>query len=102
MADTNYTYATIATGTKVTASAGTAVALASSATPCRRVLIKAFAENTNVVAIGDANVVAAVAVRRGIGLAPGESVEMPIDDVSKLYLDSITTGEGVGFTYFNN
>lgn len=102
MPDTNYTYSTLTAGSKKTASAGTAVALASTATPCRRVVIKAFQENTDVVAVGDSTVKAALASRVGITLNPGEAVELPIDDVSKIYLDSVVSTEGVGYVYFKN
>ncbi len=99
--DTNYTYAQIGSGRK-TVTAGSAGALASSATPCRVVKVKAFVENTGVVVLGGSAVVAALATRQGFELAPGESIEIRIDDVSKVYLDAAVTGEGVEYVYFGN
>ena len=102
MADTEYTFSTIGDGRQKTTTAGTAVALASSATPCRKVAITAFPENTDVVVVGASTVVGALATRRGVSLPPGSSVEIRVDDVSKVYLDSVVSGEGISYVYFNN
>ena len=101
MGDTNYTYTTIGDGLKNVTSAGTALAVSSSSIPCRVVRIKAFPENTNTVVVGASTVVATLATRRGLSLSPGEEVEFRIDDVSKLYIDSVVSGEGVSYVYHN-
>jgi hypothetical protein len=101
MADTEYTYSGIGSGRK-TFTAGTAAALASSATPSRQVRVKAFVENTGKIVLGGSAVVAALATRQGIELAPGEALVLHIDDVSKIYGDSEVTGEGVEFIYLYN
>jgi hypothetical protein len=101
MGDTNYTYSSIADGRKATTTAGTAVALLSSATPCRLVRVKAFTDNSDMVAVGASTVLAAAGSARGLMLAPGEEVEIRIDDVSKLYVDSRVNAEGVGYVYHN-
>ena len=86
-------------GRKVTVTAGTALALASSTT-CKQVIITAETDNTGYVVIGGSTVVAALATRRGTPLNPGDSVAIEIRDRSKVYLDSIVSGDGVTFTYF--
>jgi hypothetical protein len=96
---TRQTGGTIATGNKTVTTVGTEVQLVASSTPCLELTITALPTNTNLVAIGDVNVVAAVSGRRGTPLSPGESITLGIDDVQKVYLDSVTNGEGVCFTY---
>lgn len=100
MSDTNSSYSVIGDGIQLVASAGTAEALAASSTPCRRVIVSARPENTDVVVVGASTVVAAVGTRRGISLAPGQNVEIPIKDVASLYVDAVVTGEGVSYVYF--
>lgn len=101
MADTNYTFSSIGSGRK-TVTAGAAGQLTATATPSRVVKVKAFVENTDKVVIGGSAVVAALATRQGYELAPGESVDIRIDDVSKIYLDAVVTGEGVEYVYLAN
>lgn len=101
MPDTNYTYTTLGDGRVVSVTPATAVVFGA-AQPCRRIVATALPTNTDVVAVGASTVLAALGSRRGITLAPGQSVEVPIDDVSKLYLDAVVAGEGVTFVYFNN
>ena len=64
--------------------------------------IQARSGNTTAVTLGDSNVVATVGSERGITLQPGESVQIRVKDVSSLYLDAVTAGEGVSFIYFND
>lgn len=82
--------------------AGTSVQLSTSSIPCRMVTIQARPENTDTVVVGASTVVAASGTRRGIALVPGASVTLRVTDVNKLYLDSVVSGEGVSYVYFNN
>jgi len=102
MADKEYTYRTIADGTKVVTTAGTPVALVASSTKCRMVEIQAKPENLDVVVVGASTVVASAGTRRGIALAPNQSVQLRIDDLADLFLDSVVSGEGVSYVYFND
>lgn len=86
-------------GRRVVTTAGTAVALASSSTPCISVAITAEADNTGVVVVGGSTVVAALATRRGIPLAPGETITATIKNLNLLYLDSTVNGDGVTYLY---
>jgi len=81
-------------GSKNVTTAGTRVALAST-TACQGVLIQAKAANTGIIYVGGTT----VSATSGIFLYPGESVEISIDNLSKVYLDSSVSGEGVVFTY---
>lgn len=85
-------------GRKVTASAGTAVALAAS-TACKWVLVSALTANTQQVNVGLTGVVAASGTSTGVPLLPGASVLLPVANVSTVFVDSRVSGEGVSFVY---
>ncbi len=88
----------IGDGRKTVATAGTAEALAAS-TPAKVVFITAETDNTNPVTVGGSTVVGAEATRRGTPLYPGETITLLCDDLADIYVDAITNGEGVTFTY---
>ena len=94
-------YSNVRDGRKVVASAGTRERLVSGNTPCKMVLITAEIDNTSEVTLGDVTVVGALgATRRGTPLIAGQSVQMNIEDLYMLYIDAITSGDGVSFTYY--
>jgi hypothetical protein len=77
------------------AAAGTKQAVAATSTPCVGVSFQAYETNTNKVTIGFTDVVAAAATRKGIrSLEADDYHYQPINDASKLYLDSVVNGEG--------
>lgn len=87
-------------GRKTVTTAGTPVALAASATPSRRVTIMALDTNTGQIAVGGSGVVAASgATRTGVILSAGDTYELDINDLSKVYLDATFSGEGASFAY---
>ena len=90
----------IGDGRKVVAAAGTRLALATS-TACKGVIINAETDNTGLIVVGGATVVAALATRQGTPLQAGDSIVLEIDDLADVYIDSTVTGDGVTFTYFN-
>jgi hypothetical protein len=90
---------TIGNGRKVVTTAGTAVTLGSSTT-IRYVVIAAEADNTGVIAVGGATVVAALATRQGVFLNASDVIGFPIDNLADVYIDSTVNGDGVTFTYF--
>lgn len=90
----------IGDGRKIVTTAGTRVALAAS-TECKKVNIQAESDNTGAIVVGGANVIASLATRRGTVLEAGDSIEIEIDDLSKIYIDSTVNGDGVTFTYSN-
>ncbi len=77
--------------------AGTRVQLVSTTVECVWVVVTALSTNTNVVTVGGSGVVGAAGTRAGIGLAAGQSVALPVDDASDVWLDSVTSGEGVSY-----
>lgn len=95
-------YSEMATGRKVVASAGTAEALAASDTRIFRLTVQAETDNTNNVAVGDSNVVAAAGSERGAVLSPGSSVDIYDANLANVYVDAVTDGEGVTFIYYTN
>lgn len=82
---------------KTVTTAGTAVAIHASLA-CRWVLVTALKTNTDVVAVGGSGVVAASGSIKGQPLSPGESVSLPVDNASKVFVDARVNGEGVSFT----
>ena len=91
---------TIVDGRTVVTTAGTRVALAGS-TACSQVILTAETDNTGLVVVGAAaTVVAAIATRRGIPLAAGDSLTLEIDNLADIGLDSTVNGDGVTFVYF--
>lgn len=90
---------TITDGRLVVTTAGTRVAFTSGT--AKSIIITAENDNTGIIVVGGSTVVAALATRRGIPLAPGESISLEIEDLSQLYLDSTVSTDGVTFIAFN-
>ena len=89
---------TITTGRKVIAAAGTAERLTAASTAARLVVITAETDNTGVIVVGGASVVATQATRQGTPLTAGATITIPIDDLYKIYLDTTVNGDGVTYT----
>ena len=85
----------IDTGKKTVASAGTAEQLVANATPCRKVIMTGLAGNAGVVYYGGAS----VSATSGAFLYTGQTQEVEIDDVSKIWIDAGSNADGVQFTY---
>lgn len=79
-------------GKKTVTASGTAEALSTSFS-CSQVTIKALAANTNNIYVGNS----AVETTDGYVLDAGEEVTVLIDDLSKVFIDADTNGEGVTF-----
>jgi hypothetical protein len=84
---------------KTVTSAGTAERLSSTRRWCQYVTIQAETDNSDYVAIGDSNVVAADPNERGSVLAPGASVTLYGVDLYLLYVDAASSGDGVTVEY---
>lgn len=84
---------TIGDGSKTVTTAGTRVTLGTGV--CRYVIITANASNTNNIYVGGS----AVAAGRGRPLVALQSEKIDINDLSKVYIDADTNGEGVSFVY---
>lgn len=86
-------------GRKTVTTAGTAVQLTATSTPCLWVLVQGLSANTTAVAAGTSTVIAASGTERGTVLMALDSVRILVDDVSKVYVDARTNGEGVSYMY---
>lgn len=86
-------------GIKTVTTAGTDVVLATSTT-CKRVLIQSQTDNTGLIAVGASGVDATEATGTGAILYAGDAVEMDIDNLSDIYIDSTVNGEGVRYIYY--
>ena len=86
-------------GVTTVTTAGTDVVLASSTT-CKRVIIQSQTDNTSLIAVGATGVDATIATGTGVVLYPGDSVELEIDNLADIYIDSLVNGEGVRYQYF--
>ena len=87
---------TIGDGSQTVTTAGTRVQLTATATPCRLVNIFAKAGNTGNIFVGGSTVSSA----RGMVLEQARSTDwFPIDDLSKIYIDAATNGDGVQYAY---
>lgn len=91
---------TIADGQKDVTAAGTAEPLVGSATPCKKVDIQANGDNTDVIVIGASTCVALLAGRRGIPLLAFSTYTLMIEDLADVYIDSVVSGEGCTFVYY--
>ena len=93
----------VVSGRAVVASAGTAVRLSSASVATRRVTVTAETDNTNPVTVGGSDVVGALATRKGVSLAAGASITFGpddgVDELSDLWIDVITNGDGVTYLY---
>lgn len=85
---------TISSGKKTVAVAGTAEALAGSTT-IKSVTIKALAANTGNVYVGDSG----VSSTNGFVLEAGETVSLDINNLTSVYIDVDTSGQGVTYIY---
>ena len=88
---------TLTDGRQTVTTPGTAVAIRASLA-CRWVIVTALRTNTAQVNVGGSGVLATVGGTTGTSLLAGESVTIPIDNASKVFVDARTAGEGVSFT----
>lgn len=93
---------TITSGTKTVASPGTAEPLVATSTACKKIILTPRPTNTDVVYWGGSNVSAVSGSEVGMPIAGlGAMATIEIDDVAKIYIDSVVAGEGVIYNYLN-
>lgn len=88
-------------GRKVCTVGGTAEKLAAVETACGGVLIQALRTNSGNVTVGGPDVDSTPGTENGIELVPGQSQFIPIDDISKVWIDADNNGEGVQYSLYN-
>jgi len=84
-------------GRTVVTTAGVPVQLSTSTARVGSVSITAETDNTGIIVVGDSNVVAALATRKGLPLSAGDSVTLDIAQLSAVYLDSTVSTDGVTY-----
>jgi hypothetical protein len=89
-------YTILGNGKTTVATAGTAVQLSSSMA-IKSVTLRALSTNTGKVYVGSSTVSAS----NGFQLSPQETVSLDLDNLSKVWLDVDTNGEGVTFIYLS-
>lgn len=93
----------IGQGRKTVTACGTPEKLIATPVSCQYVMAKAISTNAGTIVLGGSGVIASASTRKGFPLSvvsgSSESITIPIDDVSKIYADCTTPGEGVVFTY---
>lgn len=82
-------------GLKLIASAGTDERLADY-TEVKWVMLQALPSNTGAIAIGGPGVDAA---STGVTLEASDSLTLPLDNLTDIYLDATVNGDGVRYTY---
>lgn len=94
-------YTNIQDNSRTVTTAGTRVQLSTTAIRCSKVEITAKINNVDFVVVGGSTVVAAEATRRGTPLAQGDTLTLYVNDLSKIYLDAVTSGDGVTYVYYD-
>ena len=98
----NAGFNTLVSGGKVVSTTpGTPVALAGSATPCRHVTVSCLPNNGSYIYVGGSGTKATAGSEEGVLLMPQASYDLDINDVSKIFIDVVNSGDGVTFNYFD-
>lgn len=87
--------ATVSDNRLTVAVAGTAQQFPSVA--AKSVAVTAETDNTGYIVVGGSSVVAALATRRGIPLAPGDTAVFAVANLNELYIDTTVSTDGVTY-----
>jgi len=87
-------YSIMGNGSKDVATAGSSEALAAS-TSIKSVTIRAKSSNTGLIYVGSSS----VSSSNGFQLSADETVSLDLDNLSKIYLDCDSDGDGVTYIY---
>jgi hypothetical protein len=90
----------MASGNQTVVTAGVPVKLLASATECKSIDITANYSNADMITVGGSGVVGALSGRKGVPIAAGNTYTFKITDVSNVWIDSVSSGDGVSFNYF--
>ena len=85
----------IGDGSQTVTTAGTRVQLSTTSIACKEVLITALGSNSGNIWVGGIT----VANGRGKQLVPIQDIKLQIDDLSKIYIDATSSGDGVAYVY---
>jgi len=87
-------------GRQVVAEAGTRVQLSSTSTKVSKVVVSAIPTNANYITVGGSTVVAAAGTETGKVLYPGDSETFFVDNLTKIYIDAVVSGNGCTYIYY--
>lgn len=91
----------LGTGTTTVTTAGTAVQVSATNTPCKFIMAGSDEVNTGgLLAIGDSNVVAAQDGQRGVLIPGPEPRKIETDNLTSLWVDSQSNGDKLCYAYF--
>jgi|TARA_R100001530_G_scaffold2201_4_gene3696 hypothetical protein len=93
------TYFDVISGRKAVTASTTAEALFSTVTPCKNITVVALLANTTAIYVGGTSTEALSGSQMGIPLNAGDSYTLGAEDCADVYVDVLTDGEGVTFTY---
>jgi hypothetical protein len=85
----------IGDGSKTVTTAGTRVQLSATSVPCRYVIVTALVTNTDTIWLGSST----VAAGRGRPLVSLQAEKLDINNLNKVYIDSVVNGEGCSYVY---
>lgn len=86
-------------GRKTVAETGKAVQLTTTTTQCNWVVVTAETDNTGIITVGGKGVKAKLEEREGLPLEKGDSITIPVGDLTQVYIDTTVNGDGVTFMY---
>ena len=90
----------ITSGLKASTTPGTAVVLGAS-TNAKKVDVQAFWTNAGLVAVGGSGVLAAEnKTEKGAILQPGQGAVFHVNNLNILYLDVVTSGDGLSYNVY--
>ena len=87
-------------GRQVVTTAGTRVQLSATSVKVKKVEITSLPSNTNAIAVGGSTVVAAAGTETGKIIYAQDSITIYVDNLTKIYIDSIVSGHGVTYIYY--
>lgn len=98
---TGHDVSAVGHGVETVDSAGTHQKISTTSVPAKWVIIQAQTDNTTAIAVGITGVDATIATGTGLILYAGDWTPMlPINNLQDIWIDALTTGEGVRFIYF--
>ena len=92
----------ITSGRKTVTNGGTRVQVTTVSVPIDYVLVSGDGENTDMVVVGDKNVVAALDSQQGVVLIDPVPQRLDISNLKDLWVDSIVNGDSLCFAYFSS
>ena len=84
-------------GRKVTVAAGTPILLSATSVPFHWLILQALVTNTNNVVVGGSTISLVAGSEGGTVLTPLSSLPYEDGNLNQIYVDSVTTGEGVSW-----